>query len=221
MFDVSAELSSLGGPVSLILIMAVVFAETGLLIGFFLPGDSLLFTTGVLLAGGVIHLLFAVVALVVVVAAFAGDQVGYLIGRSVGPRLFRREDSRLFSAAHLERAHAFFLHHGPKAVILARFVPIVRTFIPTVAGVATMPYRRFVAYNAVGAVGWGVGMLAAGHLLGGVPFVAAHVEAMTLGIVALSLAPVILSVLLRRFRLSTVEMVKQDSSPECVGHDAN
>lgn len=194
MFDVAGTLATLGGPLSLVVIMGIVFAETGLLAGFFLPGDSLLFSAGVLVAGGAIHLPLAVVAVGVVVAAFVGDQVGYLIGRKAGPRLFTRPDSRFFSKRHAQRAHDFFLAHGPKAVILARFVPVVRTFTPTVAGVGAMPYRRFMTYNAVGATLWGVGMLTAGHALGGVPLVAAHVEVMTLAVVALSLVPALVSV---------------------------
>jgi membrane-associated protein len=192
--DAAATLSSLGGPVALLVIMGIVFAESGLLAGFFLPGDSLLFSAGVLLAGGAIHLPFAVVAAGVVIAAFLGDQLGYLIGRRVGPRLFNRPDSRFFSRRHAQRAHDFFMAHGSKAVILARFVPIVRTFTPTVAGVGAMPYRRFAAYDAIGAVLWGVGMLAAGHALGGVRIVAAHVEVMTLTVVVLSLVPALVSV---------------------------
>jgi membrane protein DedA with SNARE-associated domain len=200
MFDVATTLTALGGPLSLLLIMGIVFAETGLLAGFFLPGDSLLFSAGVLLAGGAIHLPFAVVAVGVVAAAFLGDQVGYLLGRKAGPRLFSRPDSRLFSRRHAARAHDFFLRHGPKAVVLARFVPIVRTFTPTVAGVGAMPYRRFVLYNALGAVIWGIGMLTAGYLLGGVPFVASHVEVMTLAVVALSLFPAVASIVRARRR---------------------
>src|SRR4051812_12638403 len=148
--DVAGTLATLGGPLSLLVVMGIVFAETGLLAGFFLPGDSLLFSAGVLLAGGAIHLPFAVLAVGVVVAAFLGDQVGYLIGRRLGPRLFTRPDSRLFSRRHALRAHEFFQRHGAKAVVLARFVPIVRTFTPTVAGVGAMPYARFVSYNAIG-----------------------------------------------------------------------
>lgn len=194
MIDIASSLAGLTGPLCLLATMAIVFAETGLLVGFFLPGDSLLFSVGVLLAGGIIHLPFAVMALGVVVAAFAGDQVGYAIGRTAGPRLFSRADSRVFSRRHALRANDFFLRHGSKAIVMARFVPVVRTFTPTIAGVGAMPYRRFVAYNAVGAVLWGLGMLTAGHLLGGVPFVAAHVEAMTLAIVLLSLVPAAITV---------------------------
>lgn len=200
MIDTTTALAGLSGPLAMAVVMAVVFAETGLLAGFFLPGDSLLFTTGVLLAGGLIHLPFAVVALGVVVAAFLGDQVGYLIGRRLGPRVFARSDARLFSRRHVERAHVFFRDHGPRAVVLARFVPIVRTFTPAVAGVGAMPYRVFAFYNALGALLWGVGMLLAGHLLGTVPVVAAHVEAMTIGVVALSLVPVMISVVRSRRR---------------------
>jgi membrane-associated protein len=209
--DPSATLAGLSGPASLLVIMAAVFAETGLMAGFFLPGDSLLFSAGVLLAEGVIHLPFALVALGVVVAAFVGDQIGYLIGRKTGPRLFTRPDSRLFSQRHAARAHDFFLRHGPKAVVLARFVPIVRTFTPTVAGVGAMPYRRFVAYNGVGALLWGVGMLAAGHLLGGVTFVAAHVEIMTLAVVTLSLLPAVVSVLQASRRTGPEDIVQKIS----------
>jgi membrane protein DedA with SNARE-associated domain len=200
MFDISGTVSSLGGPLSLLVIMGIVFAESGILAGFFLPGDSLLFSAGVLLAGGAIQLPFAAVAAGIVVAAFLGDQVGYLIGRKAGPRLFNRPDSRFFSRRHAQRAHDFFLVHGPKAVILARFVPILRTFTPTVAGVGAMPYRRFVVFNAIGATLWGVGMLAAGHALGGVPLVAAHVEVMTLAVVLLSLVPAVASVVRARRR---------------------
>lgn len=203
MINVAAALTVLGGPFSVLLVMAIVFAETGLLAGFFLPGDSLLFTAGVLVAAGIVHVPLAVMALAVVVAAFAGDQVGYLIGRTTGPKIFTRPDSRVFSQRHAERARTFFDAHGSKSVVLARFVPVVRTFTPVVAGVGAMPYRRFVAFNAVGALIWGAGVLAAGYLLGGVPFVAAHVELLSLGIVALSVLPASLSLLAARARRRT------------------
>jgi membrane protein DedA with SNARE-associated domain len=209
MFDAAGTLTSLGGPLSLLVIMGIVFAESGLLVGFFLPGDSLLFSAGVLLAGGAIHVSFVVVAAGVVLAAFLGDQVGYLIGRKAGPRLFTRPDSRFVSRGHAQRAHDFFVAHGSKAVILARFVPIVRTFTPTVAGVGAMPYRRFVGYNAIGATLWGVGMLAAGHALGGVSLVSGHVEVMTLTVVALSLVPAAVSVW--RARRRQPEASKEDT----------
>lgn len=178
------------GPVALLLMMGVVFAETGLLVGFFLPGDSLLFTAGILTAAGVLHLPFWMMAVGLFAAAAAGDQVGFMLGRRWGQRLFNRPDSRLFSRAYAQRAHHFFARHGSKAVVLARFVPVVRSFIPVVAGAVRMPYRRFTFYNLAGALLWAVGILTAGYFLGGVATVAAHVELIAVAMVALSLVPV-------------------------------
>jgi membrane-associated protein len=177
------------GPFALLLVMAVVFAETGLLVGFFLPGDSLLFTAGVLTATGVISLPMWVMALGVFVAAAAGDQLGYRIGRRLGPRLFTRQDSRLFARDHAVRAALLVERYGAKAVVLARFIPVARTFTPVVAGVGRMTPSRFTAYNLAGALAWGVGVLLAGFYLGGVAFVAAHVELIILFLVAISLVP--------------------------------
>lgn len=188
------------GPAALLVVMAIVFAETGLLVGFFLPGDSLLFTVGVLTSAGVLGLPFWVVAVGVFVAACAGDQVGYLIGRRAGPRVFSRPDSRLLAQEHAERAQDFFARHGSKAVVLARFVPVVRTFAPVVAGVGRMSYRRFLVFNVAGAFAWGVGVLTAGYFLGGVPFVADHVELIVLAVVAASLAPILVAGLRHRTR---------------------
>lgn len=182
------------GPLALLLLMGLVFAETGLLVGFFLPGDSLLFTAGVLAAGGFLRLPSWVVALGVFLAAVADDQLGFTLGRRFGPRLFTRTQSRMLSPSHAMRAQAFFARHGPKAV-LARFVPVVRTFTPVVAGVAQLSRRTFTTYNVGGALAWTVGLLAAGFLLGGVPLVAAHVELVTAGLVACSLLPAAVAVL--------------------------
>ena len=187
------------GPLAVLLMMAVLFAETGLLVGFFLPGDSLLFTAGVLVAAGVMHLPLVVVATAAFVAAAAGDQVGYLIGRRFGPRVFSRPRSRLFSPTHVVRAQAFFERYGPRAVILARFVPLVRTFTPVVAGVGEMPRGRFTAYNLVGAALWAVGLLVAGYFLGGIPLIAAHIELVAVGMVALSLVPAAAAFVRRRY----------------------
>lgn len=188
------------GPTALLLVMAVVFAETGLLVGFFMPGDSLLFMAGVLVASSVIHLPIWLVALGVFVAAVAGDQVGYLIGRRLGPRVFSRPESRFFSPRHALRAEDFFQRYGPKAIILGRFIPVVRTFVPVVAGVGRMPRRTFTIFNAIGALAWAVGIVIAGFYLGGVAFVAAHVELLTVGVVALSLIPAAITVLRQRRR---------------------
>lgn len=200
------------GPAALLLMMGVVFAETGLLIGFFLPGDSLLFTAGILAAAGVIHLPFWVMAVGLFAAAAAGDQVGFLLGRGWGPRLLNRPDSRCFSRAHAARAHQFFARHGSKAVVLARFVPVVRSFVPVVAGAVQMPHRRFTLYNLGGALLWAVGILTAGFFLGGIPIVAAHVELIGMAMVVLSLAPAGLA--LARRRRNRVPEVR-DGVPDC------
>ncbi len=145
-------------------ILAIVFAESGLLAGFFLPGDSLLFTAGLLAAGG--HLDLVVLVIGCPLAAVAGDQVGFLFGRRVGPSLFRRPDARIFRQRNLELARDYFSRHGARTVVVARFVPIVRTFAPVVAGVAAMPWRTFFAFNVVGGVVWGSGSVLAGWALG-------------------------------------------------------
>jgi membrane-associated protein len=142
----------------------IVFAETGLLVGFFLPGDSLLFTAGVLAGQAKLELWLLIPG--AFIAAVLGDQLGFLIGRHVGPPLFRRPDSRLFKQEYVERTHAFFEHHGPKAVVLARFVPIVRTFTPVMAGVGRMNRRIFTIYNVIGAAIWAVGVTMLGYALG-------------------------------------------------------
>jgi membrane-associated protein/undecaprenyl-diphosphatase len=195
------------GPAAVLLLMAVLFAETGLLAGFFLPGDTLLFTAGVLVASGAVHLPLWLVVLAAAGAAVVGDQLGYVIGRRFGPRLFRRRSSRLLSEHHLDRARAFFDRHGPKAVVLARFVPLVRTFTPAVAGAARMPRRRFTAYNLLGALGWTALFLAAGYFLGGIAVVAAHVELIALAMVVLSLVPAAVVHLRRRRRRRTTGRV--------------
>ena len=173
----------------LAMIVAIVFAETGLLVGFFLPGDSLLFTAGFLAAAG--HLNIALLLVLTTVAAVAGDQVGYLIGYKTGPRIFQREDSRFFRREHLLRTQAFYEKHGGKTIILARFVPIVRTFAPVVAGVAMMEYRRFVTYNVVGGVAWVWGMALLGYLLGNI-IPKEWLEPVVILIVFLSILPIII-----------------------------
>lgn len=145
-------------------LFAIVFAESGLLFGFFLPGDSLLFTAGLLASQG--HLNLAVILVGCFVCAVAGDQVGYAFGRRVGPALFRRPDARLFKHAHVERAQSYFDRYGAKTIVLARFVPIVRTFAPILAGVGRMNYRIFVTYNVVGGFAWAVGVTTLGYVLG-------------------------------------------------------
>ena len=182
------------GKGGLWLVAAIIFAESGLLIGFFLPGDSLLFITGFLASKpeGLPHLNqpLWLILIVVYIAAVAGDQVGYIFGRAVGPSLFQRPKSRLFNPDNVTRAHAFFDRHGPKTIVLARFVPIVRTFAPIVAGVADMKYRTFTVYNLIGAGLWAIGVTTLGYYMGQVDVVRNHVEIAALLIVAISLIPV-------------------------------
>jgi membrane-associated protein len=186
------------GPMAIFLVMAVVFVETGLLLGFFLPGDSLLFLAGALVASHVIALPFWVLTLAVFVAAVAGDQLGYLIGRRYGPKVFSRPDSRLFRHENAARAQAFFARRGALAVVLGRFVPVVRTFVPVVAGVGRMSRRSFTALNLVGALVWAVGIVTVGFFFGGIPFVAAHIELITISIAGVSIIPAALEVVRRR-----------------------
>ncbi|MEU6340024.1 VTT domain-containing protein [Streptomyces sp. NPDC046977] len=182
----------------LIGLLAIVFAESGLLIGFFLPGDSLLFTGGLLVAGGKLDWPIWAVCLLVVIAAVAGDQVGYLFGRKVGPSLFRRPDSKLFKQENIEKAHEFFEKYGAKSIVLARFVPIVRTFTPIVAGVSRMNYRTFVTYNIIGGTLWGAGVTLLGYWLGQIAFVREHIELMLVAIVVLSVVPIAIEFLRAR-----------------------
>jgi membrane-associated protein len=185
----------------LALLGLIVFAESGLLIGFFLPGDSLLFIAGFLaseaggnkLPGG----LFAVAG-VAFTAAVIGDQVGYLIGKRLGPTLFDRPQSRLFNPANVAKAQAFFDKHGSKTIVLARFVPVIRTFVPVLAGVGKMHYRTFVTYNIVGGVLWGIGITTLGHFLGEIELVKNNIEIAILAIIAVSLLPVVLEFLKHR-----------------------
>ncbi|MDX3228274.1 DedA family protein [Streptomyces sp. ME19-01-6] len=179
-------------------VLAIVFAESGLLIGFFLPGDSLLFTTGLLVTTDVIKQDLWLVCGGVAAAAVIGDQVGYLFGRKVGPSLFRRPDSKLFKQENVEKAHEFFEKHGPKSLILARFVPIVRTFTPIIAGVSRMNYRSFIIFNIIGGIAWGVGVTLLGAALGKVDFVHTHIELILVGVVLLSVIPIVIEFLRAR-----------------------
>jgi membrane-associated protein len=187
----------------LIGILVIVFAESGLLIGFFLPGDSLLFTAGLLVATDqYLHYPLWLVCTLVVISAVLGDQAGYLFGRKVGPALFKRPDSRLFKQENVEKAHEFFEKHGPKSLVLARFVPIVRTFTPIIAGVSRMRYRSFLIFNVVGGVAWGAGVTLLGALLGQIAAVRENIEAMLVGIVLLSVTPIAVEYLRARRRKS-------------------
>lgn len=177
----------------LVVLALIVFAESGLLLGFFLPGDTLLFVAGFLSSAAGGHNLPAlpITALVTFVAAALGDQVGYMFGQRVGPALFTRPRSRLFNPANVERANVFFVERGPAALVIARFVPIVRTFVPIVAGVARMDYRKFLIFNLVGAFAWGVGVTTLGFFLGEIDFVKHNLDVAAIAIAAVSLIPVV------------------------------
>jgi membrane-associated protein len=180
------------GAFATIGIILVVFAESGLLVGFFLPGDSLLVTAGVLAAkGGEPHLSLPVILVGVVLAAITGDQVGYAFGRKVGPALFRRPNSRFFKQEHVEKTRLFFADHGPKAIVLARFVPFIRTFTPIVAGVGRMHYPTFMVYNVLGGVLWGTGLTMLGYALGEAFNVDRYLLPIIGGVVLVSLLPVL------------------------------
>ncbi len=174
-----------GGYVGLFLL---IYAESGLFFGFFLPGDSVLFTAGVLAAAGYLNVWLLVA--VTFVAAVLGDSTGYAFGRRVGPRIFTREESLFFSKKHLERARDFFERHGAKSVVLARFVPAGRTFVPILAGVGEMEYKRFLSFNLIGGALWGLGLPLLGYLLGNVvPDIDRYLLPIVAGIIFLSLLP--------------------------------
>ncbi|MFG2962961.1 MULTISPECIES: DedA family protein [unclassified Streptomyces] len=179
-------------------LLLVVFAESGLLIGFFLPGDSLLFTCGLLITSHQLDFpLWGAVALICV-AAILGDQAGYMFGKKVGPSLFNRPDSRLFKQENVAKAHEFFEKHGPKSLILARFVPVIRTFTPIIAGVSGMKYRSFLTFNVIGGILWGAGVTLLGSWLGKIDFVKNNIEAILILIVLVSVVPIIIEFLRAR-----------------------
>jgi membrane-associated protein len=171
-----------------VLLFVIVFCETGLVVTPFLPGDSLLFVVGTLAAAGGMDI--GLVMALLVAAALSGDNVNYWIGRWTGPRVFRQEDARWFNRRHLERTHAFYERHGGKAIIIARFVPIVRTYVPFVAGIGTMPYARFIGYSVAGALLWVVSLCLAGYWFGNIPVVKENLAAVIVVIIALSLVPI-------------------------------
>jgi membrane-associated protein len=195
----------------LIGILALVFAESGLLIGFFLPGDSLLFTAGLLIANNTyLHLPLWLMCLLISAAAVLGDQFGYYFGRRFGPSLFRRPDSRLFKQENLIRAAEFFKKYGARSIVLARFVPIVRTFTPIVAGASRMHYRTFLVYNVVGGVLWGCGVTTLGYFLGQVAFVRSNIELILIGIVVVSVVPIAVELLRGRRRSARAAAAEPD-----------
>jgi membrane-associated protein len=180
------------GPYVLAGLCLIIFAECGLLVGFFMPGDSLLFTAGLFVANGLIDSPIWLVCLLLTGCAVAGNVVGYYLGYRAGPALFNRPDSRLFKREYVDKTHAFFDKYGARAIVLGRFVPIVRTFITAVAGVGRMDRREYFTYSILGGVGWAAGVTLLGFWLGGIMFVRNHVELILIGIVALSIIPIVI-----------------------------
>jgi len=186
------------GPWVLVGLALIIFAECGLLLGFFLPGDSLLFTAGVFVATGAIVYPLWLVCLILVVAAFIGNVCGFYIGRAAGPAIFDRPKSRLFKPEHVAKTHEFFEKYGNRAIVLGRFVPIVRTFITVMAGVAKMDPKRYLLYSAIGGVAWAAGVTILGFFLGQIPFVREHIEGILILVVLISVLPMIVEFLRAR-----------------------
>ncbi len=184
-----ATIIELFGVWTYLILFAIIFAETGFVVTPFLPGDSLLFAVGALAGGGFLNIGY--VYFILLAAAIIGDTVNYWIGHYIGPKVFSRENSRFFNKAYLEKTRAYFELHGGKTIIFARFLPIIRTFAPFVAGIGKMHYSTFLLYNVVGALLWVTSLTFAGYFLGGLPFVKANFEYMIFGIIALSLLPLL------------------------------
>ncbi|MEU2775088.1 VTT domain-containing protein [Streptomyces sp. NPDC007162] len=195
-------------------LLLVVFAESGLLIGFFLPGDSLLFTCGLLITSHQLDFpLWGAIALICL-AAVLGDQAGYMFGKKVGPSLFNRPDSRLFKQENVAKAHEFFEKHGPKSLILARFVPVIRTFTPIIAGVSGMAYRSFLTFNVIGGVLWGAGVTLLGSWLGKIDVVKNNIEAILILIVLVSVVPIAIEFLRARSKAKKEAAAAAAAPPE-------
>jgi membrane-associated protein len=190
--------TSMAGWAGYLLLFLVVFAESGLLVGFFLPGDSLLFTVGIVAGAGKLQI--GTIIAMLAIASMAGDGIGFLLGATLGYRLFQNPKSKIFRREYLDRTHVFYERHGGKTIIYAKFVPIIRTFAAFIAGVGKMQYTRFVAFNVFGACGWVTLMVTLGYTLGGIAFVRANFEKVVLLIVALSLLPVALQIVKRNKR---------------------
>lgn len=177
------------GPLTYVLLFLVIFAETGLVITPFLPGDSLIFIVGAFTGTG--HLNFFVAYVTLLLAAIIGDSVNYWIGNKIGPRVFNKENSRVFNKKYLEKTHNFYEKYGSKTIVIARFVPIVRTFAPFVAGIGSMNYKTFLTYNVIGAFLWVTSLMLAGHFLGSQPIVKNNFETAIFVIIGISLLPII------------------------------
>jgi membrane-associated protein len=201
------------GAFAMIGVCVIVFVETGLLVGFFLPGDSLLFVVGLMVASGSIvfgdwSVPLWLACTMISVSAWLGDQTGYFIGRKAGPAIFNRQESKFFSQKNVDRTNAFFERYGARAIILAHFVPVMRTFVPVAAGVGQMPYRKFLRYNIIGVLGWGTGVTVLGFFLGSFEIVKENVEYFTIAFVIVSSIPIALEILRARREHKAESLVK-------------
>jgi membrane-associated protein len=186
------------GNVGFWIVVAIIFAECGLLIGFFLPGDSLLFITGLLIASGAITVNIAVACVILFIAAVVGNVTGYWIGYKAGPSLFSRPDSKLFKQEYVDHTHRFFERYGARAIVLARFVPIVRTFITATAGIGRMDFRKYFIFSAIGGFLWAVGVTVAGYYLGNIEFVKKNIEIILILVVLVSVVPMLIEYIRHR-----------------------
>jgi membrane-associated protein len=193
----------LSGWLGYVVLFLIIFSESGLLIGFFLPGDSLLFTIGIVAGAGDLNIVGIICLLSA--ASMLGDASGFLLGNKIGYRLFERSNSKLFRREYLDRTHEFYDRHGGKTIIYAKFVPIIRTFAAFIAGVGRMHYVRFLAFNVFGAIGWVTLMVSLGYFLGGVPLIRHNFEKVVLGIIVISLLPAGLHLLKSRRAKQTVD----------------
>ena len=204
LLDGSVSLADLIRWGGYLVLVAIVFCETGLLVGFFLPGDSLLITAGLVAAAGSLDIWL--LNLLLIPAAIIGDSVGYAIGYRAGPRLFTKEQSLLFSRKHLLRTREFYEKYGGKTIVLARFIPLLRTFAPVVAGIGQMQYRRFLFYNVFGGVLWVTSLTWAGYLLGTlIPDISRYIHIVVLVVIALSMVPVVVELWKARRRAPAVK----------------
>jgi membrane-associated protein len=202
--DIQGMLESWGN-LGFWIVVAIIFAECGLLIGFFLPGDSLLFITGLLIATGAITYNLWLCCAILFVAAVVGNITGYWVGHKAGPPLFNRPDSKLFKQEYVEHTHRFFDRYGARAIVMARFVPIVRTFITAMAGAGRMDFRRFVIFSALGGLLWAVGVTVAGYYLGNIEFVKNNIELILILVVFVSVVPIVFEYIKHRRQRAGLE----------------
>ena len=201
------------GPYVFLGVALLIFADCGILIGFLIPGDTLLFTLGLLIAEGVVHMPLWLACVILSVCAVVGNVTGYWIGAAVGPKLFSNPNSKIFKRKHIDRTHEFFEKYGARAIILARFVPIVRTFITAVAGISRMDQRKYFTYSAIGGVLWAVIVPVGGYFLGQVPLVHDHLEIFLVAIPVLSVIPIVFEV----FKARRERIERERAEPETGG----